>query len=86
MAKIAEKVYENLADLLQSKKFKVYLGAVAAILAADKEPGLFVMSVFTIEALVTATLGYMGAQGIADHGKEKIKAEAKASKEAHASD
>lgn len=73
---------DSLLEQINSKKFRAYLAIVVSILAADKEPGFLAMTAFTIEALVTATIGYMGSQGIADHGKStaKIVAEAEAAR------
>ena len=72
----------KLIELLESKKFKIYAAGCLSLLAVDPEPGLLVLAEITVKGLIALTLGYLTAQGVADHGKEKAKAEIQANKEA----
>lgn len=65
----------KLMELIESKKFKVYVAACLSLLASDSEPGLLVLAEITVKGLIALTLGYLTAQGVADHGKEKAKVE-----------
>jgi len=64
---------EKIPKILLSKKFQVFVSGVLSLLAADKEPGLWTMSDLTIKGIIGLTMTYLGAQGIADHGKEAAK-------------
>lgn len=63
----------KLIELVESKKFKIYAAACLSLLASDSEPGLLVLAEITVKGLIALTLGYLTAQGVADHGKETEK-------------
>lgn len=61
-------------ELLASKKFVTsLLGCVIAVMV---KAGIPATSVDELLAIVSPFLAYVGAQGLADMGKEKAKAEA----------
>lgn len=69
----------ELRDALRSKKFWAMVGGIILALANDPEPGL-ALAQSTVNAIVALVGVYIGAQGVADHGKERVKAESKVRK------
>ncbi len=64
--------------IFKSKKFQALIGALVLVFSNDSVPGFLELSSDSMRQIVMLVLGYLGAQGIADHGKEKVKAESEA--------
>lgn len=69
-------MYQSIIDLLTSNKFKVAFFSVMALVCAHFGTGMAWSEV--IDKAWPVVVAYLGAQGLADFGKNKIVAEQRA--------